>query len=85
MFSRADRVGTICEIKYTQSPVTRRVIAEMERKLEHFHLPARYTVHKVLVSATGCEATVKDAAYFDEIVDLERLVAPLGSGRTGRR
>ncbi len=76
IFSRADKVLTICEIKYTKAPVSKNVIKEFERKMEHFTIPSRFSVQRVLISAEGAESSVKDAGYFDHIIDLQELARP---------
>ena len=73
IFSRADRVLSICEIKYTKSPVGKQVIAEFERKLANFEIPARHTVQRVLISAEGADDSVAGAGYFDTIIDLATI------------
>ncbi len=73
IFSRADRVLSICEIKYAKSPVGKQVIQEFERKLANFAIPARHTVQRVLISAEGADEVVAGAGYFDRIIDLANI------------
>jgi AAA+ ATPase superfamily predicted ATPase len=69
VFDRADRVITICEIKYLQSRATRKVVAEFERKLELFSNPKKATISKVLITTEGADNEL--ASYFDRILTLD--------------
>lgn len=73
LFSRADKVLTICEVKYTKAPVSKSVIKDFERKMELLSIPSSYSVQRVLISAEGADAGVTNAGYFDDIIDLAKL------------
>ena len=75
LFSRADKVLTVCEIKYTKMPTATAVIKEFERKLELLKAPSRYSIQKVLISAAGADGALRNAGYFDAIIDLKALVS----------
>ncbi len=74
LFSRADRVLTICEIKYTKSPVSKKVIKDFEQKMESFSIPPRHSIQRVLISVSGAEAGVMNAGFFDDIIELKHLI-----------
>ena len=74
IFSRADKVLTICEIKYTKAPVSKKVIKEFEQKMESFVVPPRHSVQRVLISAGGTDIAVKNAGFFDDIIELKDLI-----------
>lgn len=76
VYDRDDRVYTVCEIKYLQSPAGKEVIREFERKLALFHNPKRRTLHKVLIASEGVEKSVIQAAYFDRIITLNDIFDP---------
>lgn len=71
VFYRKDGVYTICEIRYTKSKVKRKVIDEFEKKLQLFPNSDKYTIQKVLISASGAEDSVINERYFDRIITLE--------------
>ncbi|MBI2343456.1 MAG: AAA family ATPase [Deltaproteobacteria bacterium] len=73
VFERKDKVYTVCEIKYGRSPVTKRVIHDVEQKLRRFPNTRRYTLEKVLITAQGVEPALERAAYFDRVMTLEDL------------
>jgi hypothetical protein len=73
VFERADRVLTVCEIKYTAAPVGLPVAREYARKIQGLQVPKRTTVHRVLVSAAGAEPEVASGGHFDRIVTIEDL------------
>jgi hypothetical protein len=74
IFRRADRVITIVELKYGRAPASKSVIQEFERKLDLFDVPPRHSVERVLIAVSGCEQSVIDAGYFDEILTLKDLM-----------
>lgn len=73
IFDRADHVYTVCEIKYLQSKVPIRVIAEFEQKLAYLPNQEKYKIHKVLISTLGAVESVVDRGYFDDFLILEDL------------
>lgn len=76
VFDRADKVYTVCEIKYLNMPVPRSVITAFERKLALFQNPRGQTLHKVLITAEGAEKSLEHSGYFDRILTLKDLFAP---------
>jgi AAA+ ATPase superfamily predicted ATPase len=78
VFDRADRVLTVCEIKYTRAPVGVAVIDDLERKIERMLASsrslARRAIHRVLVAPNGATESVRNRMYFDAIVGLEAFV-----------
>jgi uncharacterized protein len=71
VFDRKDKVRTICEIKYSRRPVTKKVITEFENKLALFPKKPQVTLEKVLIAAAGAEASVHQQGYFDRVLTLE--------------
>ncbi len=78
IFERADKVYTICEIKYLQSPASKKVIEDFERKLSRFKQHGakhNYSMQRVLISPSGTEDSLVHAYYFDRILMLEDFLA----------
>ncbi len=73
LFDRDDHVITICEIKYTKSPIGIAIVSEFEKKLSFFPNPKNKTIHKVLITKEGVDANLKNQAYFDQILSLDDL------------
>ncbi|MBB71014.1 MAG: hypothetical protein CMF50_01285 [Legionellales bacterium] len=73
IFDRADKVLTICEIKYLQGKAGADIIDEFEDKLNA--LPNRHnkTIEKVLITANGASDSLIARAYFDRIITLEDI------------
>lgn len=71
IFARDDKVYTVCEIKYLNSPVSKKVIAEFEKKIELLDPPKNISIHRVLITANGAEESLIKAHYFDRILTLE--------------
>lgn len=74
VFERDDKVLTVCEVKYHRGPVAKKVISEFEKKIEKLSLAKKLTLHKVLITVEGAEQSVKDAGFFDRILELNDLM-----------
>lgn len=73
LFQRADKVITVCEIKYHNKKITTSVIAEMERKVSLLKIPRGYSLEKALISLYGPDEHVKNSGYFNHFVTLEDI------------
>lgn len=73
IYRRADRVLTVCEIKYNQDPVGATIIAEVEKKIKMLTIPRGVTVEKTLICVKGVRAAVKESKYFHHILCIEDL------------
>ncbi len=76
LFDRDDKVMTICEIKYTQTPIGRQVIGEFERKLQALPNLGKKTIQKVLISNQGADGSLQRSAYFDAFIQVEDFFTP---------
>jgi hypothetical protein len=65
---------TVCEIKYTDSPVGTSVISEFEKKLLLLSPKNSQSISRVLISAQGVDRSLKEKFYFDEILTLDDLL-----------
>lgn len=74
VFDRADKVYTICEMKYLQSPAGIKVIGDMERKLSFFPNKGKNTIHKVLICNEGADTAVLNRVYFDHVITYKDLL-----------
>jgi hypothetical protein len=78
VFKRADRVLTVCEIKYQLTPPGREVKSPFERNL--ITLQSEYPkngIQKVLISPNGAEKNLIKESYFDSIIELDELLAQI--------
>jgi AAA+ ATPase superfamily predicted ATPase len=73
LFSRADKVLTVCEVKYTDTPVGLEAIDSVENKIKALDLPRSKDIQRVLISAAGATETLIERSYFDRIIGLEQL------------
>ncbi len=76
LFDREDKVITICEIRYSQSKISVKVIDEFEKKLENFPNPKHKTIERVLITINGADESLKRRAYFDVVLTLEDFLKP---------
>ncbi|MBL8889241.1 MAG: hypothetical protein JNL67_04635 [Planctomycetaceae bacterium] len=74
LYDRADKVWTVCEVKYQDAPIGVDVIPEVERKLQSLPASRRRSIHKVLITASGTTKGLQERAYFDRVLTLEDLV-----------
>ena len=73
LFKRDDRVLTVCEVKYRESPPGTELIKQFEQKLELIKGIKKHTIQKVLISPNGCDSSLKRKNYFDYIINIEDL------------
>jgi hypothetical protein len=73
VFDRADRVLTVCELKYRNAPIGVEVIGEMQEKLGRIAAFEKRTVQKVLITKSDPTAALLRASYFSRIVKAHEL------------
>jgi AAA+ ATPase superfamily predicted ATPase len=73
IFERADKVYTVCEIKYQLKPIGLEIIDEFENKLSALPKKKQYSIHKVLISPFGITQKLKDRLYFDQVITIDDL------------
>lgn len=80
LYQRADKVFTVCEIKYQDAPVGVEAIEDVEKKIQSLPITPSRTlnrsrpVQKVLISSSGASKGLIERAYFDRILSLEDLL-----------
>jgi predicted AAA+ superfamily ATPase len=72
-FDRADKVVTVCEIKYNTKPLGLEVINEMKSKLERLKIKGSKSIETVLITVNGVQPNVKKLGYFRKIITLKDL------------
>ncbi|MEQ1825952.1 MAG: hypothetical protein ABL921_08385 [Pirellula sp.] len=74
LFDRADKVYTVCEVKYQDSPVGVEVINQVEHKLQALPTKSNRSIQKVLITSSGVSTGLQKRHYFDRVLTLEDLV-----------
>jgi hypothetical protein len=78
VFDRADRVLTICEIKYVRAAVGVAVIDEVEHKIEKMLSTnatlSKRSIQRVLIAPNGVTEGLRNRMYFDAVVGIEPFV-----------
>ncbi|MBB71200.1 MAG: ATPase [Legionellales bacterium] len=64
----------VCEIKFSSSPLTTKVIQEVEEKIKRMATPKNFTCVPILIHVNGVSDEVLDADYFYRIVDFADLL-----------
>ncbi|MBF0491635.1 MAG: AAA family ATPase [Deltaproteobacteria bacterium] len=77
IYSRADQVITVCEIKYNREPIGTKIIAEVERKTKLLKIPRAYTLEKVLICVNDATDAVKESEYFHHILPIQEIFSRL--------
>ena len=76
VFDRDDKVLTICEIKYSQTPVSTKVIEEFEKKLAYLPNGRHKSIQRVLISTWGPDKALEKRAYFDAMIQTDDFFIP---------
>jgi hypothetical protein len=74
VYTRSDKVITICEIKFHNEKIGTKIIPEMEKKCNLLKIPRGYTLEKSLISLYGQDDALKDSGYFDYNVTLDDVI-----------
>jgi hypothetical protein len=74
LFDRADRIITLCEMKYRDAPVGVDVAKEVQRKVEKLPWLERRTVQKVLITRSEPTRELLRAGYFSRIILARDLI-----------
>ena len=70
-FDRADRVLTVCEVKYSTKEIGKEVIAEFEKKVQKLIGVTAKSIDPVLITVNGVSQSVIDTGYFRRVLKLE--------------
>ncbi len=73
IFDRADKVITVCEIKYQNSAIGMNVIRELQGKIEKIEELQNKTVQKVLISKSQASPEVLKSGYFSRVILAEEF------------
>jgi hypothetical protein len=73
IYTRSDKVITICEIKFQMGEIGTKVIPEIERKCKLIKIPKGFTIEKALISRFGPCNSLRDADYFHHYVSVDDM------------
>ncbi len=71
---RRDHVWSLAEFKYTASPVGKKVIHDVQKKIEELSPPPEVSIEKVLISARGATKPVFNERFFSQVLTLEDFI-----------
>ncbi|MEE8060039.1 MAG: ATP-binding protein [Pseudomonadales bacterium] len=74
VFDRADRVLTLCEIKYRESSTGTKVIKEVEEKISRIPQFANRSLQKVLITKSEPSSELRRSSYFSHIITADELI-----------
>lgn len=74
LYTRTDKVITLCEVKFHQKEIDTTIIPEVERKCQLFPLPKGYTLEKALISLHGPSKALLDTEYFHHYVSMKDIM-----------
>lgn len=74
VFQRADRVLTLCELKYTKNKVDLSEAKEFSSRVSALKIDPKYTVQTALIAPNGATDRVLTAGIFDRVIGLNELI-----------
>ncbi len=69
----------VCEIKFSRTEISTKVIDEVKEKIERINLPKRVVCHPVLIHANGVSQGVGESGHFSKMIDFSELLEEMGS------
>ncbi|MCK4608977.1 MAG: AAA family ATPase [Gammaproteobacteria bacterium] len=63
----------LCEIKFSQQPIGKQVIASMQQKIARLKTPKGISHRAILIHVNGVNDAVIDSRYFAQIIDFSEL------------
>ncbi|MBF0364607.1 MAG: AAA family ATPase [Oligoflexia bacterium] len=73
IYERADKVITVCEIKFYSEEIGVEVVREVNRKCSLLKIPRGFTLEKALISLYGPSPTLKTLDFFQHYLTLEDI------------
>jgi hypothetical protein len=64
----------LCEVKFSRSPIGRKIIEEMEEKRKRLRIPRHFSIRPVLIHVNGVENSILEEGYFDKVIDFSQLL-----------
>ena len=75
MFDRADKVLTVCEMKYSNEPAGLEVIDAMEKRIQFLKpVSAGKTIQPVLIVHPRASRDVLNKGYFCKVIEARQLL-----------
>lgn len=71
-----DRTLYLCEIKFSQQPISSDVITEVEKKMKSLLLPKGFSIRPILIHVNGVSDQILAAEFFSAILDFSQLLLP---------
>jgi hypothetical protein len=74
LFHRADKVITVCEIKFHQDKIDTDVVKQLNDKIRKLAVPVGYSVEKALICLNGATPSLIKSELLDYIVQAEEIL-----------
>ncbi|NGX60752.1 MAG: hypothetical protein K940chlam9_00220 [Chlamydiae bacterium] len=71
-----DRTLYVCEIKFSQHPISAGVIEQVTKKMEAISLPRGFSIRPILIHVNGVSDEILAAEFFSRILDFSQLLQP---------
>jgi AAA+ ATPase superfamily predicted ATPase len=79
MITRKGFIITIIECKFSENPIGLKVTKEIDSKIKALGLPKKYTIEKILVTASEVTSELLNADYFDQIISIDEFYSTKAS------
>jgi AAA+ ATPase superfamily predicted ATPase len=73
IFNRDKNIHTLCEIKYSETPIATSVIPEVKRKVQLLQCKKSDTVETMLIAPFGADKALQQSEYFHHILNLNDI------------
>lgn len=74
LIHRKGGVLTLVECKFSNEPMGKGIISEVERKIEFLDAPKKFTIERVLIATNGVTPQVENEGYFHKILGLDAFL-----------
>lgn len=71
-----DKTLYLCEIKFSQQPVSSDVILQVEKKMKALSLPKGFSIRPILIHVNGVSERVLADEFFSTVIDFSQLLLP---------
>lgn len=74
LYKRADKIITLCEIKFHDKPINTSIISEIERKSHLYSLPRGYSLERALITVNGIDKSLNLTDYFHHVLSVKDIL-----------
>lgn len=73
IYKRSNKIYTVCEIKFSDVPISTAIIPEVKRKLNLFPHKVTDTIETMLISPLGADQALEQSQFFHHVISLKEI------------